>query len=59
MQGELTKQMLEENGVVAVLMNKQDSSFMFGKIDLLVNAEDAEEARKLIDANQPEQSNEN
>ncbi|NGM65559.1 DUF2007 domain-containing protein [Sphingobacterium sp. SGR-19] len=46
--GEIDKQMLEENGIPAVLLNKQDSSFMFGKIDLFINENDFEQAQRLI-----------
>ena len=45
---ELAKQMLEEQGIVAVVMNKQDSSYLFGKIELYVNAKDEEQALLLI-----------
>lgn len=50
-QGEIMKQMLEGNGIPAVLLNKQDSSFMFGKIDLFVNETDLEQASRLIQEN--------
>lgn len=53
--GEIIKQMLEENGIPAVLLNKQDSSFMFGKIDLFVNGANLEEASRLIKENYPEE----
>ncbi|SFS75105.1 putative signal transducing protein [Sphingobacterium wenxiniae] len=59
LRGEIIKQMLEENGIPVVLMNKQDSSFKFGKIDLMVNADDAEEARRLIAENESGETDEN
>ncbi len=49
--GEMDKQMLAESGIPAVLLNKQDSSFMFGKIDLFVNEKDFELAERLIQEN--------
>ncbi|RZF60332.1 putative signal transducing protein [Sphingobacterium corticibacterium] len=49
--GEMDKQMLAESGIPAVLLNKQDSSFMFGKIDLFVNEKDFELAQRLIQEN--------
>jgi len=52
-QGEIIKQMLEENGIPAVLLNKQDSSFMFGRIDLFVNEANLQEANRLIQENYP------
>jgi len=36
-EAEIVKQMLEENDVAAVLLNKQDSSYLFGKIELYVH----------------------
>lgn len=47
-EAEIVKQMLEENGVAAVLLNKQDSSYLFGKIELYVNQEDEAIAQVLI-----------
>tara|TARA_B100000902_G_scaffold135015_1_gene133372 strand:+ start:1077 stop:1283 length:207 start_codon:yes stop_codon:yes gene_type:complete len=46
---EITKQMLEENDVNVVLLNKQDSSYlMFGFIELYVNEEQVEKAIDLL-----------
>jgi len=46
---EITKQMLEENDVNVVLLNKQDSSYlMFGFIELYVNEEQVEKAMDLL-----------
>lgn len=55
-QGEMDKQLLAENGIPAVLLNKQDSSFMFGKIDLFVNEKDMEPAQRLIQENGTEKN---
>ncbi|PRD46456.1 putative signal transducing protein [Sphingobacterium haloxyli] len=52
--GEIDKQVLAENGIPAVLLNKQDSSFMFGKIDLFVNERDFRHAQELIAENESE-----
>lgn len=46
--GEMDKQILEESGISAVLLNKKDSSFMFGKIDLYVHEQDGGQAQRLI-----------
>jgi len=51
---EISKQMLEENGIATVLLNKQDSSFKIGKIDLFVNKADEEIANQLIEETQSE-----
>ena len=46
---EITKQMLEENNIVAVILSKQDSSYnMFGTIDLYVTENEQEIALQLI-----------
>ncbi len=46
---EITKQMLEENNINVVLMNKQDSSYlMFGPIELYVTKEQLKEATDLL-----------
>ena len=46
---EITKQMLEENNIVAVILSKQDSSYnMFGTIDLYVTENKQEIALQLI-----------
>ena len=46
---EITKQMLEENNINVVLLNKQDSSYlMFGQIELYVNEKQLEKASALI-----------
>ena len=50
-EAEIVKQMLEENGIPAVLLNKQDSSYMFGKLELYVHDENIEKAKYLIDSN--------
>lgn len=48
---EIVKQMLVENDIPAVLMNKQDSSYpVFGNIELLVDREHQLEAVALIDS---------
>lgn len=49
-QAEIVKQMLENNGLEAIVMNKQDSSYpMLGEADVLVSKENETKARKLID----------
>ena len=46
---EITKQMLEENNIKVVLLNKQDSSYlMFGEIELYINKEQLSQAKKLL-----------
>ena len=45
---EITKQMLEEHDIPAVLINKQDSSYRFGQIELFVHESKEAEARLLL-----------
>lgn len=47
-QAEITKQMLEEHGVAAVVLNKQDSSYRFGQIELYVHESEEAFAKGLI-----------
>lgn len=48
---ELSKQLLEENGIEAVLLNKQDSSYHFGDVQVLVPEKDSQAAQKLLSDN--------
>lgn len=50
LEAEIVKQMLEENGVAAVLLNKQDSSYLFGKIELYVSEADEAIAQVLMNS---------
>ena len=46
---EITKQMLEENNITVVSLNKQDSSYlMFGPVELYVNETQLKQAIALI-----------
>jgi len=46
---EIIKQMLQENNIKVVLLNKQDSSYlMFGDIELYVKNKDLKKATDLI-----------
>ena len=45
----IIKQMLEENGINVVLLNKQDSSYlMFGLIELYVHKNETDKVKKLL-----------
>lgn len=48
---EFSKQLLEENGIGAVLLNKQDSSYHFGEVQVLVPKADTQAAQKLLSDN--------
>ena len=43
--------MLAEAGIESVIINKKDSSYLFGDIELYVNATDAFLAQQLINQN--------
>ena len=46
---ELIKGMLEENNIIAVSVNKKDSSYLaFGEIELFVDSKDVIQAKNLI-----------
>lgn len=54
---EILKQMLDENGVISIDINQQDSSYnMFGNINLYVQEEYVENATKLIEQNNNERN---
>ena len=54
---EILKQMLDENGVISIDINQQDSSYnMFGNINLYVQEEYIENATKLIEQNNNERN---
>lgn len=45
---EITKQMLEEHDIPAVIINKQDSSYRFGVLELYVHESHEAAARLLL-----------
>jgi hypothetical protein len=46
---EAARQMLSDNGIEAVIMNKKDSAYpMIGHIEVMVNKGDQAEAEKLL-----------
>jgi len=56
---ELAKLALEQNGVMAVLLNKQDSSLKFGRIELFVQENDQIKAAEIMETNDTDGLNEN
>ncbi|KGE14531.1 putative signal transducing protein [Sphingobacterium deserti] len=55
---EMMKLLLEEQGIPAVLLNKQDSSLKFGRIELFVPEEDVVTAMNYINAENSDQIDE-
>lgn len=45
---ELVKALLDDNEIENIHMNKQDSAYLFGEIEVYVSAENAFKARQLI-----------
>jgi hypothetical protein len=51
---ELIKGLLLENGIESVIINKQDSSYLFGELELYVNSDDAIQAKHIITTQEQE-----
>lgn len=48
-QADMAKQILDENGIEAVVMNKRDSSYtVFGEIEVYVSKKDSERSIELL-----------
>jgi len=47
-QAEMIKGMLAENDIDCVIVNKKDSAYLFGEIEIFVDMEDAFIAKQLI-----------
>ena len=43
---------LEDNNIDSVVLNKQDSSYHFGELELYVKAEDVVKAKRIISAHE-------
>lgn len=50
-QVELLRGLLEENNIEAYIMNKQDSAYLFGELELYVLADDVMKAMHIINTN--------
>jgi hypothetical protein len=47
--GDLARELLEENGIHAVVLNRKDSSYtVFGDIEVYVTDEDEEQANRIL-----------
>jgi len=48
-QAELAKQVLFDNGIEAVIINKRDSSYLaFGEVEVYVSKEDAQKSKEFL-----------
>nr|MBC7614036.1 DUF2007 domain-containing protein [Pseudopedobacter sp.] len=48
---EIVKQVLVDNEIEAVIMNKQDSSYKFGQVEVHVDETHAAKAKQIIEEN--------
>ena len=53
-EAELMRGKLENAGIETVLMNKQDSSYLFGEIDIYVHKEESQQALNIINSHEDE-----
>jgi len=48
-QAEIAKQILNENGIEAVVLNRKDSSYtVFGEVDVFVSKENEAQSKELL-----------
>jgi hypothetical protein len=47
-EAELIKSLLEQNNIDCVIVNKKDSAYLFGEIEIFVDVEDAFIAKQVI-----------
>lgn len=47
-QAEMAKQILEENEIPAVVVNRKDSSYLFGELTVYAEIKNAEKAKELL-----------
>lgn len=47
-QAEMAKQILEDNGVAAIVVNRKDSSYLFGEVAVYAERKNAEQAKQLL-----------
>lgn len=50
---ELKKAVLLENDIEAIILNAQDSSYMFGSVELYVHRDDLIKAKRLLEEGTP------
>ena len=50
---ELVQGLLKENGIESIVMNKEDSEFLVGTVELYVDEADFEKAEKIVAEHHP------
>lgn len=53
-EAELVHGKLENAGLESVVMNKQDSSYLFGEIEIYVHEQDSKQALNIINSHEDE-----
>jgi len=53
-EAEMVRAMLESNDINSILVNKQDSAYLIGEIEVYVSTGDALKAKQLIDQHENE-----
>lgn len=48
-EAEMIKQYLSDNDILAFILNKMDSAYLFGDIEILVSKDDVIRSKKLIE----------
>ncbi|MCF8226770.1 MAG: DUF2007 domain-containing protein [Bacteroidales bacterium] len=48
-QAEMIKRYLADHGILSFIMNKMDSSYHFGDVEILVSRDDVVRSKKLIE----------
>ena len=48
-EAESLKEYLASNGIIAFILNKMDSAYLFGDVEILVDKDDVIQAKKLIE----------
>lgn len=47
-QAEIAKQVLNDHGIEAIVVNKQDSNYLFGEVEVYTQPEDVARAKELL-----------
>lgn len=48
---EIVRAVLEDNGISAIILNKKDSAYLFGEVEVYVKPDDVMKAKMIINTN--------
>ena len=48
---EIVRAVLEDNGISAIVLNKKDSAYLFGEVEVYVKPDDVMKAKMIINTN--------